>query len=124
MLFECTECHKSVEGLLNTKTNDVICPECSGVISNISESMKRTLKSFGRIIRESSPRVFIQPCFECKADREVVLEGDKVMCRVCKNEVKVRGDIKKEMMGLQGSAQDTERPKIQTGTKVPKKPRQ
>ena len=85
MLIMCDNksCHKQSNALLNPETLEVICQECGKPIENVSDAMKRTLKSFGQIIRESK-KAFMLACPKCKANREVVLdENNNNICKNC-----------------------------------------
>ena len=85
MLILCDNkgCLKSSNALLNPETLEVICQECGKPIGNVSDAMKRTLKSFGQIIRESK-KAFMLACPQCKANREVVLDQDNnTICKNC-----------------------------------------
>lgn len=101
MLIVCNNkgCMKNVEAKLDPKTNDVICPECGQVISNISESMKRTLKTFGQIIRDTPKQAFTMACMECNANRQVVLDNnDNPVCSVCHNPIRVHAAMKQALL--------------------------
>ena len=106
MLIPCNNkgCLKSSAALLNTETMEVLCSECGQVISNISEPMKRTLKSFGQIVRNLDKKAFVVACTQCNANRQVVIDNDNTVCSVCgfsikvhpamKNAIKIAGETK------------------------------
>lgn len=99
MLLSCNNegCFKQSNALLNTETLEVICQECGKPISNISESMKRVLKSSGQIIRQSK-QAFMLACHSCKANREVVLnEDNETVCGICHNPIKVHDSFRLAM---------------------------
>ena len=90
MLIMCNNkgCLKSSTVLLNVTTNEVICQECGNPISNVSDSMKRTLKSFGQIVRSEEKKAFMVHCRHCNANREIVLnQQDETICKDCHNAV-------------------------------------
>lgn len=85
MLISCDNkgCLKSSTALFNPTTNEVICQECQRPISNISEAMRRALKSFGQVVR-AEKKAFMLECRSCRANREVVLDADnKTVCKIC-----------------------------------------
>lgn len=85
MLITCNNkgCLKASNAVLNPQTLEVICLECDKPITNISEAMKRALKSFGQVIREER-KAFLMACNNCKANREVVLnQDDETVCKIC-----------------------------------------
>ena len=92
------KCQKNSEALLNVKTNEVICAECGQPISNISESMKRCLKTSGQIVRANTKKAFMVFCKACNANREVVLDanGDTV-CKDCHGPIKIQASFKLAM---------------------------
>ena len=99
MLILCTNrgCIKHSNALLDTKTMDIICQECGKPIDNISESMKRTLKSFGRVIKEEK-KAFSMGCRSCNANREIVFDENKnTICAICKGPVGVHAAMKAAM---------------------------
>ena len=96
MLILCDNknCHKSSNALLNPETLEVICQECGKPIENVSDAMKRTLKSFGQIIRVSK-KAFMLACPQCKANREVVLDQDNnTICKNCHSPLKIHPAFK------------------------------
>ena len=98
MLINCDNrgCLKSSNALLNVETLEVICGECGKAIKGISEPMKRTLKSFGQILRNEEKKAFMMACKSCNANREVVLDHENnTVCRVCNKEIKVHAAMKR-----------------------------
>lgn len=103
MLIQCTNkgCMQTTNALLDTKTLEVICQECGEPIANVSESMKRTLKSFGQIIRDDSRKAFMMACRNCHANREVVLDQDNnTVCGVCHQPINVHLAMKQAIMEI------------------------
>lgn len=101
MLIACDNkgCMQSSNALLNVKTLKVICGECGQAIKGVSEPMKRTLKSFGQILRDDERKAFMMACKNCNANREVVLDNDNnTVCRVCQGEIKVHAAMKQAIM--------------------------
>ena len=101
MLISCDNkgCMQQTSALLNTKTLEVICGSCGKAIKSISEPMKRTLKSFGQILRTNEKKAFMMACKNCNANREVILnEKNETICRVCKDGIKVHAAMKQAIM--------------------------
>lgn len=99
MLIACTNkgCLKTSNALLDPETLEVICEECGQPISGISDAMKRTLKSFGQVIR-SERKAFMLACHTCKANREVVMDQDNnTICKTCHNKIEVHAAFKLAM---------------------------
>lgn len=81
--------------LLNVDSMEVICAGCNNSISNISDSMKRALKSFGQILKNEVKRAFVMACRNCNANREVVLNNeDQTICKICKAPIAVHAAMK------------------------------
>lgn len=100
MLITCSNkgCMKSNHALLNTETLEVICSECGKPIANISESMKRALKSFGQIVRTNERKAFLMACRSCRANREVVLDQDNnTVCKICHSPIQTTAAFKLAM---------------------------
>lgn len=75
---------KQSNALLNSDGTDVVCQECGKEISGVSEAMKRTLKSFGQVIRTEQRQAFMLACKACNANRQVVVDqNNKTLCKVC-----------------------------------------
>jgi len=99
MLVTCNNkgCMKSSDALLDPKTGEVICQECGQPITNISESMKRTLKSFGQVVR-AERKAFMMACPSCRANREVVMtQDDETVCKDCHKPIIVHAAFKLAM---------------------------
>lgn len=99
MLINCTNqgCIKTSNALLNPDTLDVICQECNGIIDNISDAMKRTLKSFGQVIK-GNKKAFMLACVGCRANREVVMDQDnKTICKICYEPITIHVAFKMAM---------------------------
>jgi hypothetical protein len=92
MLIACTNkgCLKTSNALLDESSGEVICQECGKPINNISEAMKRTLKSFGLVIRNQERKAFLLACNQCKANRNIVLDQNgNTICKICHNIINV-----------------------------------
>lgn len=92
MLLQCNNrgCFKSSEAKLDVETQEVICQECGKVIDNISDSMKRALKSFGQIVRSNERKGFVMACTKCRANRELALnEDNETVCKICHEPIAV-----------------------------------
>jgi hypothetical protein len=103
MLLNCNNkgCHKNVEALYDEKTHEVVCPECHQVITGISESMKRTLKSFGQIVRDEEKKAFMMACKSCNANRQVVLnENDETVCNICGEKINVHPSMREAILAV------------------------
>jgi len=84
--------------LLEEKNMEVVCQECGNEIAGISIAMKRTLKSFGQIVRSDQRKAFMLACKSCHANREIVLnEERKTVCKVCLEPVVVHQAFKLAM---------------------------
>ncbi len=96
MLITCNNrgCLKSSDALLDVKTDKVICGECKREITNVSVMMKKTLKSFGQIIRETK-KAFMLACKSCNANREIVLDQKgNTLCKTCHSPIKIHPAFK------------------------------
>jgi len=97
MLIACNnkKCMQHSDAKLNTTSMEVICAACNNPITNITESMKRALKSFGQTIKENAKKAFVMACKNCNANREVVMSnGGETVCKVCKGAIKVHTAMK------------------------------
>jgi len=86
MLINCNNkgCMQQSNALLSSNGKDVVCQECGKDISGISTAMKRTLKSFGQVIRTEQRQAFMLACRACHANRQVVLDqNNKTICKQC-----------------------------------------
>lgn len=115
MLITCNNkgCLKGSNALLDTKTNEVMCQECNRPITNISDAMKRSLKSFGQIVRTSAKKAFMVHCRKCNANREIVLnKNNATVCKDCHSAVVVhaafRQALKEANQKLEQVEDDTE----------------
>jgi len=99
---------KSSNARLDVETLEVICEECDRPISNITDTMKRVLKSHGQIIRTTSRQAFMMACKHCNANRQVVLDDkDQTICGICQNPINVHPAMKQAILqaGVKLSAQ-------------------
>ena len=125
MLITCTNkgCLQASNALLNEATQDIICGECGGVISNVSDAMKRAMKSFGQIVR-SERKAFMLACGACKANREVVLDqNNDTLCKTCHEPITIHAAFKiamEEAGGLE-KVDTTQTDKTKTTKKTTKK---
>ena len=72
--------------------------ECEQPIKNVSEPIKRVLKSVGQIVRNDKKKAFFMACLNCYANREVVLnDKDETICAVCHNPIIVHAAMKLAM---------------------------
>jgi len=97
MLIACDNkgCMEQTDAKLNVESLDVICTECRKPIRNVSEMMKRVLKSSGQIVRDESRQAFMMACMACNANRKVVLNKQgKTVCNVCKSGINVHPAMK------------------------------
>jgi hypothetical protein len=105
---------------------EVMCAECRRPIRNISETMKRVLKSSGQIIRDEAVKAFTMGCKSCNANRQVVLnDKDDTVCSICGEVIGVHPAMKQAIVeaGVRLKATtDTSkpRPKIKTSKKQKK----
>lgn len=93
MLISCDNkgCFKTSNALYDPDTKNVICQECGNPVTNVSASMKRTLSSFGQIVRTEQRKGFLMACKKCNANRQVVLNqhGDTI-CKQCHSPIAVQ----------------------------------
>jgi len=111
--------------LLNEATGEVICQECGQPITNVTDMMKRALKSFGQIVR-TERKAFMLACRACKANREVVLDqNNETVCKICHSPIQVHASFKlamEEAGGLEKiDTSTTEKPKKKVTRKKTKK---
>jgi hypothetical protein len=123
---------KTSNALYNKETGEVVCQECYRPIENVTEAMKRTLSSFGQVIREER-KAFMMACKQCQANREVVLNADnETVCVICKEPIFVHQSMRlameaagQKLRQLEGEPAKeeakAERPIIKTGSTKPKK---
>jgi hypothetical protein len=116
-----------VEADINYSEDDelAVCSSC-GSTFEVNAYQVKMLQATGSIIKKHRRQGFIHACMNCSTDREVVLKDDKPVCKVCGatinlppamlNALKVRKD-------LPGEVQEptSDRPKIHTGRKKPRK---
>jgi len=128
MLIMCDNkgCLQQTNAKLNVETLEVICEDCKQPIRNISETMKRVLKSSGQIVRDEERKAFTMGCKSCNANRQVVLDqDDNTVCSVCANVINVHPAMKQAILEagirLAKQAEEQERPKIKTSKKTAKK---
>lgn len=126
MLIACTNkgCMQTTNALLNTETLEVICADCGQSISNVSESMRRTLKSFGQIIRTDQKKAFMMACRTCNANREVVLnDKNETVCGICGDVINVHPAMKQAIaeIGTRIVAQTEKKQATEAAKKVTKK---
>ena len=103
MLIACDNkgCMQSTNALLDVSSMKVMCSNYGEAIKNISEPMKRTLKSFGQVLRTEEKKAFMMACKNCNANREIVLSQDnKTVCKVCSSEVKVHAAMKQAILEI------------------------
>jgi len=90
---------KTSDAQLNTETLDVICLECKRPITNISETMKRVLKSSGQIVRDNEKKAFTMGCKVCNANRQVVLDdNNNTICSICENTINVHPAMRQAIL--------------------------
>jgi len=112
---------QTTNALLNTETLEVICQECGQSVANVSESMRRTLKSFGQILRTDQRKAFMMACRTCNANREVVLnDKNKTVCSVCNEEINVHPAMRQAIAEI-GTRIVEQTEKRQSKKKVSKK---
>lgn len=100
MLITCTNkgCLKTSNALLDEETSEVVCQECGQPIENIAESMRRTLKSFGQVVRTNERKAFTMACRACRANREVALnEDNETVCKICHEPITITPTFKMAM---------------------------
>ena len=101
MLINCDNkgCMQATNAKLKIDTLEVICQECKKPIRNISETMKRVLKSEGHIIRDEQRKAFTMGCRPCAANRQVVLDDDdNTVCNICASPIGVHPAMKQAIV--------------------------
>ena len=126
MLIMCDNrgCLASTNAKLNAETLEVFCEDCKQPIKNISETMKRVLKSSGQIIRDEQRKAFTMGCKSCNANRQVVLDDkDNTVCNVCANVINVHPAMKQAIVeaGIRLAKQENTEEKTKTTKKKTKK---
>lgn len=108
MLINCNNkgCMKTTEARLNLKTNEVVCQECGGVITNVTEFTKRTLKTMGQVIKVNEKVPFMARCPKCAKDVSLYIKDDKAYCKECNSEVTI---TKAYFMGLKQYLENKEK---------------
>lgn len=117
MLVNCNNkgCMQASNALLDVDSMEVICQECGKPITNLAETMKRALKSFGQIVR-TERKAFMLACNACKANREVVMTQDnKTICKTCHEPIEIHASFKLAMEEAGGLE------KVDTSKSKPKK---
>ncbi len=125
MLIACDNkgCMQQSNALLNVTTSEVICAECSKPIKSISEPMKRTLRSFGQIMRTEERKAFMMACKACNANREVILDNDSnTICKVCKQEIKVHAAMKQAIIEVGRKLSSLDKEDAEETAEVPAAP--
>lgn len=88
---------KTSNALLEPESLNVVCQECDGTIDNISDAMKRTLKSFGQVIK-GNKQAFMLSCTPCRANREVVMDqNNNTVCKTCHEPITIHAAFKMAM---------------------------
>lgn len=79
MLITCDNkgCLQQTDALYNEETGEVICLACGKPISNVSGAMKRTLKSFGQIVRKEKKVEALKSEQVTSAERPKIQTGAK-----------------------------------------------
>lgn len=93
MLITCDNkgCYKTTNALYDLESKNVICQECGNAVTNVSETMKRALSSFGQVVRTEQRKGFLMACKTCNANRQIVLNqhGDTI-CKQCHSPISVQ----------------------------------
>lgn len=82
------KCFKLQAAKLDITTNAVICDECGGNITNVTEFAKRQLKALGQTTKHIQQKdSYSIKCASCEISGMPLLEKDKFICKGCKNEL-------------------------------------
>jgi hypothetical protein len=124
MLITCDNkgCLATTNAKLKVDTLEVICEACNRPIRNVSDTMKRVLKSEGQIVRDEERKAFTMGCKACNANRQVVLdENDNTVCSICGAPINVHPAMKQAIIEagvrLAKQVDSEERPKVKTTRK-------
>jgi len=81
-------CMKPQAAKLEILSNTVLCAECGNVIKDVTFFTKNTLKTLGQTTkREKTSEAYSVKCLKCEAEGVPYLEKDKLMCKICKQEL-------------------------------------
>jgi predicted RNA-binding Zn-ribbon protein involved in translation (DUF1610 family) len=88
-LTYCRNCKADVDPVLNTKSDEVVCPMCGEVLPNMSSFIKIQLKAFGQVKKVEKPKkAFSVKCKKCEAEAPPrVKTKDLFVCAVCGEEL-------------------------------------
>ena len=91
MLITCTNigCLQQTEAKLDINSNKVYCEACGKEITNLTESMKRILKSNGQVLRQKNKKAFQVYCSKCKENVDIVIDNKEAICSKCGNILKI-----------------------------------
>jgi len=120
-LIACTNkgCMKTSNALFDEGTKEVICQECGQPIANVSEAMKRVLKSSGQVVRSNERKAFLLHCRACRANREVVLDqNNDTICKVCFGPIAITPSFKLAMEEAGSGFERVDTSEAKTATKV------
>jgi len=87
-LIQCSNkgCYQSTEALLDSN-NKVICAKCSKEIVNVTEFMKKQMKSAGQVLKNIK-KEFAFKCASCNVIDQPIIKGDLFYCSSCNKEMK------------------------------------
>lgn len=99
-------CMKPQAAKLELLSNTVLCAECGGTIKNVTHFTKNTLKTLGQTTkREKTNDAYSVKCGKCEAEGVPSIEKDKLMCKVCKQELtNISAPFKIMLQGVLGNA--------------------
>lgn len=84
MLVQCNvKCQTTVDASLNVDTDEVICGECGGVLSDVSKYTKLSMKTSGDILRSTKRRAFVFYCETHEEHVETIYKNSVLMGKTC-----------------------------------------
>lgn len=93
MLITCDNkgCLQQTDALYDVESGEVICQACGKPIGNVSDAMKRTLKSFGQVVRKEKKVEALKSQQVASAERPKIQTGAKKKSAKKKTTRKKRG---------------------------------
>lgn len=89
-LIDCDNkgCGKSMEPVLDVKTNRVLCSNCDKEVKSVTDFTKKQMKLLGQIKRDKTDVPFGIKCQTCEREGAPLIQKDKAFCRFCNQPMK------------------------------------